>query len=569
MKHWPSKPATPRTSKTRLSRSFLCILALFPLFVDLSLFAAAKPGPTPVRVADASCGACHAQILHTYLATPMANASGDALDKLKPVTYLHQPSGVTYSIAARDGQATLTASDSHVPAEPVTRPLSYFLGSGHLGVTYLYFIRDALFESPVAWYAASGSYDMKPGLGGLQRMPPAIPAESACLRCHMSAVQTSLPGTVNRYRDLPFLHGGITCEACHGDSAPHVHAAGKAPILNPAHFDADRRDSLCISCHLEGDVTVERAGKSALNYRPGESISTYLAFYIRAKADPRARGVSEVEQLSQSTCKRRSGDKMSCMSCHDPHFTPGPEQRVAFYRSKCLACHAQPEFAASHHPENPDCTSCHMRRTGAENIPHVAWTDHRILRLPETTAVAHDSTIAGELSPIFSPGATKRDLAMAEYQLLLEGDHSYENGAWTLLSELKDSLSDDRAALDAWGNMNAERHDFPAAEAAFHRVLTLAPEDLTASSNLGILLAKGGNLTESAQILTKAFANNNDIAGLAMNLARVECAEGDAQAAQGTLQSALAYSPDLDDLQRLRDQIHDHPADCSTSAKKP
>lgn len=507
--------------------------------------------------------------MHTYLATPMANASGSAMQKLKPVTYLHQPSGVTYSIAARDGQATLTASDPHASAEPVTRTLSYFLGSGHLGVTYLYFIRDALFESPVAWYAASGSYDMKPGLGNLQRMPPAIPAESACLRCHMSAVQASLPGTVNRYRDLPFLHSGITCEACHGDSTLHVQSHGKAPLVNPIRLDPDRRDSVCISCHLEGDVSVERAGKSALNYRPGESISTYLAFYIRTKADPRARGVSEVEQLSQSTCKRSSGDKMSCMSCHAPHFTPAPGQRVAFYRGKCLACHTQPTFATSHHPENPDCISCHMRRTGAENIPHVAWTDHRILRLPETAAIAPDSTIAGELSPIFSPGTTPRDLAMAEYQLLLQGDRSYENAAWDHLSQVKGSIPNDKAALDAWGNMNAERHDFPAAEAAFRRVLVLDPEDLTALSNLGILLAKRGNLTESAQLLAKAFDHNNDIAGLAANLAHIECAGGDAQAAEQTLQTALTYNPDLDDLRRLRDQIKVHPADCSAPANKP
>jgi predicted CXXCH cytochrome family protein len=499
----------------------------------------------------------------------MANASGAAMDKLQPITYLHRPSGVTYTIGANDGRATLTASDPHSPAEPVSRTLSYFLGSGHLGVTYLYFIRDALFESPVAWYAASGGYDMKPGLGEMRNMPPAIPAESACLRCHMSAVQPSLAGTLNRYRELPFLHGGITCEACHGESSQHVKSGGKDPIVNPAHLDPDRRDSVCISCHLEGDVTVERASKSALNYQPGQSISTYLAFYVRGKSDPHARGVSEVEQLSESTCKRSSGDRMSCMSCHDPHFTPGPGQRVEFYRGKCLACHAQPDFAASHHPENPDCTSCHMPRTGAENIPHVAWTDHRILRIPDTRTPATSHIAPGELQPIFSPGATQRDLAMAEYQLLLEGDRSYETPAWNLLSQLKDSIAEDKAALDAWGNLNAERGNFAAGEAAFRRVLTLDPVDLTALSNLGTVRAKQGNLAESAQILGQAFDNNNDIAGLAMNLARVECAQGDARAAQNTLEAALVYSPGLDELRHLHDQIEAKPGDCSAPQKKP
>ena len=141
--------------------------------------------------------------------------------------------------------------------------LSYFLGSGHLGTTYLYELNHYLFESPVAWYAASHGYDMKPGLAEMTQMPPSLPMQSSCLRCHMSAVQRSDPGTINRYSGQPFLHGGITCEACHGDAQRHVNSGGKAAIVNPAHLDPERRDSVCISCHLEGDVSVERAGHSA------------------------------------------------------------------------------------------------------------------------------------------------------------------------------------------------------------------------------------------------------------------------------------------------------------------
>jgi hypothetical protein len=498
----------------------------------------------------------------------MANASGQAIENLKNVTYFHRPSGVTYSISEYNGQATLSSHDMHSSIGPVDWPLTYFLGSGHLGVTYLYSINHYLFESPVAWYAASGSYDMKPGLSDVRQMPPAIPVESACLRCHMSAVQASLPGTINRYPGLPFLHTGITCESCHGDSLDHVRSGGKAATVNPDRLDADRRDSVCISCHLEGDVSVERAGRSALNYRPGEPISMYLAYYIRSSPNLNARGVSEVEQLSQSTCKRMSRDKMSCMSCHDPHFTPGPEQRVAFYRSKCLACHAGHQFAASHHPENLDCTSCHMRRTGAENIPHVAWTDHRILRLPASTSPLPHHATEGKLVPIFSPDTTKRDLAMADYKLLLEGDRSFEGSAREQLTQLGESIVNDKEALDARGNMSAERGDLGEAEQEFRRVLALDPVDLTALSNLGILLAKQGNLTDAMQVLNKAFHNNNDIPGLAINLARVECAAGDGPAARATLQASLVYSPALEDLRGLQEQMKDQRADCATTGKK-
>jgi len=389
----------------------------------------------------------------------------------------------------------------------------------------------------------------------MAQMPPSLPMQSSCLRCHMSAVQPSDPGTINRYSGQPFLHGGITCEACHGDAQRHANSGGKAAIVNPAHLDPDRRDSVCISCHLEGDVSIERAGHSVVDYRPGDSISDYLAFYVYSRNNMIARGVSEVEQFAQSTCKRMSGDKMSCTSCHDPHFTPAPEQRVAFFRAKCLACHSQPQFAASHHPENPDCTSCHMRHTGAENIPHVAWTDHRILKLPAPPDTPTEHPQSAELSPILSPGATRRDLAMAYYQAVLEGNQSAEPEAWKLLQEQRSVMGNDARALDAFGNLSAERGESQAAEAAFQQVLKLEPRDLTALSNLGVLHAKQGNLPSAISLLQSAFSVNQDIAGLAMNLARVQCMAGDAAGAHATVDSALVYAPGIEDLLRMRDQM--------------
>ncbi|MCU1314307.1 MAG: hypothetical protein JWM54_2064, partial [Acidobacteriaceae bacterium] len=405
------------------------------------------------------------------------------------------------------------------------------------------------FESPVAWYAESDGYDMKPGLAEVTRMPPALPMQSSCLRCHMSAVQHSDAGTINHYSGLPFQHGGITCEACHGDARQHLSSRGKGAIVNPAKLDPARRDSVCISCHLEGDVSVERAGHSAVDYVPGEVISDYLAFFVYGENNLTARGVSEVEQLEQSTCKRVSGDRMSCTSCHDPHSTPVPTERVSFYRAKCLACHAQPEFAATHHPENRDCTSCHMRHTGAENIPHVAWTDHRILRVAAASSAA-GAKEGTTLTPVLSPSSTERDLAMACYQAYLEGNRSVEEKAFTLLSRMRGGIGADREALDAFGTLSAQRGESQLAEAAFQQVLTIEPRDLTALSNLGTLRAKQGRLAEAIALLKPAFEANRDVAGLAMNLARVQCLAGDGAAARATLNAALVYSPESQEMRR-------------------
>jgi tetratricopeptide (TPR) repeat protein len=519
---------------------------------------------TPVREADAKCAPCHARIYHSYLNTPMANASGLAMDKLRPGTYVHARSNTEYSIAARDGGVELAYRSLSDPGVAGQVRLDDFLGSGHLGTTYLYSIGEYLFESPIAWYAASASYDMKPGLGELDYRPPPLPMQSDCLRCHMSSVQASVPGTINRYGGMPFLHGGITCESCHGDTDQHLATKGKATTINPASLNADLRDSICISCHLEGDVSIERAGQSALNYRPGEPISRYLAFYVRTGANLTDRAVSEVEELSQSTCKRMSGDRMSCMNCHDPHYTPDASDRVAFYRAKCLACHNQPQFAKTHHREESDCTRCHMPRLGARNVLHVAWTDHRIRKLPGAVVAESESADRGELTAVFSPGTSQRDEAMANYQALLEGDRSREPVAWEQLNSQRSRLGRDAAALDALGNISAERGELKEAEEAFRRVLELNPSDLTALSNLGTLLAKEGKLKEGEVLLNRAFDHNQDIPGLAMNLARVQCIDGDGRGARATLATALIYCPNVEDMRRLLTQM----GNCGAAAAK-
>lgn len=515
---------------------------------------AAVSQATPVRVADAACEQCHQKIYRNYLATPMANASGAAGEKLVPGTFTHQASGVEYTIGEPRGKPTIAWRDLRHPNISGQFEPSYFLGSGHLGTTWVYSLDRYLFESPVAWYAASHGYDMKPGLEAATAMLPSLPMQSACLRCHMSAVQPSDPGTINRYTGLAFLHTGITCESCHGDATRHVASAGKVPVVNPAKLEPDLRESVCISCHLEGDVSVERVGRQVLDYRPGQPVADYLAYYVYAKSNLTARGVSEVEQLSQSTCKRMSGDRMSCMSCHDPHYTPAPSERVAFFRAKCLACHTGAAFARSHHPENPDCTSCHMPHNGAQNIPHVAWTDHRILRVPEPAPAPADTVVKNKLVPIFSPGATDRDLGMAYYLALLEGNRDAEPSAWSLLQAQQQNLGQDKAALDALGILRLEHRDDTQAGTDFERVLRLDPKDLTALSNLGALLARQGKLTDAADTLRSAFDRNRDIAGLAMNLARVECMLGDASAVRQVLDSAMTYNPDVPQMRQLLDR---------------
>ncbi|WP_188554188.1 multiheme c-type cytochrome [Edaphobacter dinghuensis] len=517
--------------------------SLWLLFLSAGLLAQTLHAAVPVKQADAVCAECHAEIFQKYLNTPMANASGLAMDHLIPGNFISATSGTKYRVHAEDGTAWLDYDDPQTPPAKGRMKLDYFLGSGHLGITYLYTLDKYLLESPVAYYASANGYDMKPGFGGLREMPPAIPMEANCLRCHMSGVRHSDVGSVNHYSQEPFLYGGITCESCHGDTKAHVLSAGKAAVINPAKLDADRRDSICMSCHLEGDVSVEKEGRSPVDFKPGESISRYLSYFVYASAGATARGVSEVEQFNTSMCKRASGSKMSCTNCHDPHYTPPAAERAVFYRAKCLACHNQPAFVREHHPENQDCTSCHMPRSRAENIPHVAWTDHRILRQPMMNLADANPIHSDTLMPIFSPSTTQRDTALAYYAAAMEGHSGDRERAYAMLTAAHQSDPDDVEVMRSLGIFAGMSGDSQLAGSLFRNVLKLSPTDQTAASDLAVFEAKTGDLQCALTLLQPAFNRNQDSLGLATNLAAVECLLGDGEAARSTIETALKFNP--------------------------
>ena len=231
-----------------------------------------------------------------------------------------------------------------------------------------------------------------------------IPDESAgvCGLHELSQQRFAATGCRDRqqvFAGQPFLHGGITCERCHGCWAKeHLDAKGvelpatgssssgeaasvASSIVNPAKLPAERRDAICMECHFEGTVAVEQPGKHLYQFQPGDRLSDYIHYFLLSGNQPeKPQALSQVEALSLSACQRKSGDKMWCGSCHDPHAEPGAEEKAAYYRGKCLNCHGE-AFAAKHHPDKPDCTKCHMPALPSKDVAHTEGTDHRILKL--------------------------------------------------------------------------------------------------------------------------------------------------------------------------------------------
>jgi len=509
--------------------------------------------PTPVRIADAACGRCHQAIFHSYLDTPMANASGMASNRAIPGALHHAPSRVNYTISSGSGSLWLSYEREGDPPLHGSQRLEYFLGSGHLGVTYLYSVNGYLLESPVAYYTDRQAYDMKPGLSSFQTMPPALPITAGCMRCHMSSVQRADPGSHNRYQGPPFLHGGITCERCHGDTAVHVATGGKAPVVNPIKLDPERRDSVCINCHLEGDTSVEHDGRSVLDYKPGDRISDFVSYFIYAGENVNGRGVSEIEELNLSKCKRVNGDRMSCMSCHDPHYTPSAKDRSSFYRAKCLACHSQKKYLTSHYPGTPDCTGCHMPSGNAKNIPHVAWTDHRIRQRPSEPDLPDAPSTEHKLVSFLEDRPSARDLALAYYNLAVDGSIAARTQADKLLRSVQQAAPKDPAVLSSLGYLAQLNGDTSRAAELAQSALKLDPTNTAATNNLAMLLAKSGQLNSAISLWNKAFDLNEDNDQLGLNLALAECMLDRKDDGKQVLERVLIYSPDS---QLARRRLH-------------
>ncbi len=433
--------------------------------------------------------------------------------------------------------------------------LAYFVGSNTRGRTYL-FERDGYwFETPVNWYAKKRVWDMAPNYLTAGEMPLTLPVDANCLHCHVSSVAAALPGARNHFAAAPFAHGGIGCASCHGDATEHMRTKGKAPVLNPAKLDAARRDSVCLQCHLEGETAVYRRGHSLATYRPGDALFDSVSYFVhQGEVGPGRRATSQYEALLQSACKRASGDRMTCTTCHDPHASQTaatPAARVAFYRAKCLSCHTGAKYATAHHPEQSDCAMCHMPRLASEDIAHEQVTDHRI-QIVDIASRSHLETSqnlreSGALVPIGDEKATDRELGLAYAQMAQRGDRQSGETALKLLrkAEALETITAKDAELHTeLGFLEQESGDIHASDREYRAALVADPDDGTARGDMAVLFAGTGDYVTAVRLWQRVFDSDPAQAAAGYNLALGQCRLGRKEDAQATLKRLLSFAPD-------------------------
>jgi len=566
--------SNPTRQKSCL-RSFHRVAFFWLLSATLStaVFAQQAPSPADARPAplaaqkhlgNEACAKCHAEIYKSYSSTAMAQASGPAMQGLLTGEFVHSPSRVHYRVYAEDCKAWMSfgrPGDNQIQRK---KELLYFIGTGHRGRTYLFSQDGFVFEAPINWYGQQSLWDIAPAYQEDREIPMNLPAVSSCLACHTSNSQPPVPGTENRYEQPPFAHAGVTCERCHGEGVSHVRSGGS--VVNPAKLSPERRDAICMVCHFEGRVAIQQPGHSLADFRAGDKLTDFVHYFVlTGNADDRIGALSQTEALSQSVCKQKSGDKMACISCHDPHLTPAKEQAAAYYRAKCLACHGE-KFGAKHKSKEPDCRVCHMPASSTSDIAHTQATDHRILRKPQAALPNAQAQTEQRLVPFPADSGEPdaRDLGLAWESLAQQGVKTADGQADQWLHKAVLEAPNDAGVLAALGYEEQKRGLIQQAREHYLRALEIDPLSNEAALNLGVIEAQAGNADRAIKLWQGPFDRIPGRSEVGMNLALLYCSTGKMEKARTTIAQVLKFNPDLTSARNLQRQLNSDPATCGT-----
>jgi hypothetical protein len=461
----------------------------------------------------------------------------------------------TYTVA-RDAGGYYFDFQQQNTSKPIQgrRQLDYFVGSGNAARSYITNVDGFLYEAPVAYFRSLAAWRSAPGIAQLDYPYLTRPILPGCFQCHASGIRR-IAGTQNAYASPPFAEGGVACERCHGPGSDHI-ATGRA-MVNPAKLAPAARDSICEQCHLSGEIRVPKTGNDEPVLNPGDLLADSLAVFVRAGSESQLRVTSHAENLAQSACKRMSGEKLWCGSCHDPHSVPDASQKAAYFRGKCLTCHQTSSCSASQasrQANGDNCVTCHMPRNPTSDIDHVVFTNHAIPRRPTSVSVA--PSLTADLVPFGGGKASERDLGLA-YALVAfrEGNTAYRERALVLLQGAVAQGVRDTQTLLYLAQLYRERSDDAHARPLYEEVWRMDGEQYAAAAALGAYQMQAGHLEEAVRLWQQALAISPAMILVRQNLATALLRTGHPDQAQETLKKALEFNPAFQPARDLLNQI--------------
>lgn len=577
--------ARPAAWPGRLAAVFagVSVLATFAVPGWLAAPAQVLSTPTPSYADPGACAACHPKIWATYRQTGMGRSFyRPSAETAGTAAYYHKPSDSYFSMLERDGrffqrrhQLDPTGREVNV----IEKQIDFVMGSGNHARTYLHRTsRGTLVQLPLGWYAdRGGHWAMNPGYDQPAHEDFRRKAAYECMFCHNGYPR--IPAGHDRVGAEPVyldpLPQGIDCQRCHGPGACHVAVAQKpgaakadirAAIVNPAKLSRERREEVCIQCHLETTSfplpnSLPRYDRGVFGYRPGEPLSASWLFFDHAPQAGRQDKfeiVNAVYRMWKSRCFLESNGAMECRTCHNPHDVPRGEAAVRHYDAACRGCHAT-QFsklvAQGRHTDASGCAGCHMPKRRTEDVVHSLATDHLIQRRPpagdlqadrEERHEIGDKAYRGEVVlyyPPKLPPTPDNELYLALAQVIDRSN--LEAGIRRLTAALARSPGARPefylGLAEAWRDAGRLDKAIPLYREAVRR----DPQPVFALRKLGSALRQAGQLAESAGVLRKAtsLAPNEALGWHELGL--THAAQGTLAEAVTALENAVRLDPDL------------------------
>ncbi|MCA2968272.1 MAG: tetratricopeptide repeat protein [Acidobacteriaceae bacterium] len=586
-----------------MRRRQLLPLALLAAALATALYTAAQAPAAPAAYAPAAaCAACHPSHAQTYQHSGMARSfstptvANTLANWTKP--YYHAPSQSYFTMLQRGGkffQRRHQLGPDGRPTNEIEKQVDFVLGSGHHARAYLHRTpRNTLIQLPLGWYADQGGHwAMNPGYDRPDHEGFRRPVAYDCMFCHNGYPRIP-PGHEEPFAEPVYLDPlpqGIDCQRCHGPGLRHVElaragaasAALREAIVNPARLTPDRREEVCMQCHLETTSfplpnSLARYDRGPFDYQPGQPLSNQWLFFDHAPAAQRQDKfelVNAVYRIRQSRCFLESAQAASarhqrarnspnlpgpralgCTSCHDPHHIPRGQPAVAHYDAACRKCHAE-EFnrtvAAGRHPASANCASCHMPKRRTEDVVHAIVTDHRIQRHPPTGDLLaprrelHETgrrAYRGEVVlyyPPDLPASPTRELYTALAQVI---DGSNRAAGIPRLAQAIKTFPFARPEFSfQLGEALVQSGDAAGALAHYQEAIRRNPRLVVAHEGLGVALRRAGRPAEAVAALRRTTEIAPLRASAWHELGLALHATGDAAAASQAIEKAITLDP--------------------------
>jgi len=444
-----------------------------------------------------------------------------------------QDNHLHFDVLAQGGKLQQSEYEHSADGQEVfrdTRDLEWIIGAGKNGFGGLVKSGDYVFQAPLSFYSKAGRWELSPGyeLGNAGFNRPILPG---CISCH-SGRPNAVPEGNGRFANPAFSELAIGCENCHGPGLAHVLARQigtdsyqehDSSIVNPASLQPPLANNVCMSCHQTGDVRILKQGKDYKDFRPGTALDDTLSILMvppKRESPPQSDLLEHYYSMTLSKCYRGSGERLTCINCHDPHVEPTREEAPAYFAKKCMTCHTEkscrlPLEVREHQQPANDCAGCHMKKRDVQEISHSSITNHRILTRPEEPfpEIAFNQTTASLPDLIhLNPAPGRKDttppplVLLQAYGELSEKYPEYMPRYFAVLDELERKNPSNPLVQAAIGNRELHAGKYEQAVAHLQGALDGGVSKTIVYTDLADALTKLNRNREAVGALQKAVA---------------------------------------------------------------